>query len=62
MFKELFELSQQQKKGLMFYLKGGHQVGGAVTKIVSDDVIEARNQQYGRIIILVSSIEAIAMP
>jgi hypothetical protein len=60
MFKDLFELSQKEKKGLMFYLSG-QTVGGLVTKIISDDLIEIRNREYDRILIRVASIDAVAI-
>lgn len=60
MFKELFELSQKENKGLMFYLNG-QTVGGLVTNIISDDVIEVRNSEYDRILIRVASIDAVAI-
>jgi hypothetical protein len=58
--KELFETSQKERKGLMFFIKG-QIVGGAVTKILGEDLIEVRNQEYDRILIRVSSIDAVAM-
>lgn len=42
MFRELFELSQKERKGLMIFVRGGHQIGGAVRKI-ADDAIEVYN-------------------
>jgi hypothetical protein len=60
MFKDLFELSQKEKKGLMFYLNG-QTVGGLVTKIISDDLIEVRNREYDQILIRVASIDAVAI-
>ena len=60
MFKELFEISQQQHKGLMFYMKG-QCVGGAVTKVIGEDLVEVQNQEYDRILIRVESIDAVAM-
>jgi len=60
MFKELFELSQKDKKGLLFYIKG-QTVGGLVTNIISDDLVEVRNREYDRILIRVDSIDAVAI-
>jgi hypothetical protein len=60
MFKDLFELSQTQGKGLMFYIKG-QCVGGAVTAMIGDDVVEVQNQEYDRILIRVASIDAVAV-
>jgi hypothetical protein len=60
MFKELFELSQQQGKGLMFYIKG-QCVNGSVTTILGDELVEVQNQEHDRILIRVSAIDAVAM-
>jgi hypothetical protein len=60
MFKDLFELSQQQTKGLMFYIKG-QCVSGSVTSILGDDLVEVQSQEYDRILIRVASIDAVAM-
>lgn len=43
----------------MFYVNG-QAIGGAVTKIGDDDFIEVRNQQYGRILIRLEQIDALA--
>jgi hypothetical protein len=60
MFKDLFELSKKQGKGLMFYI-GGQCVGGSVTAILGDDLVEVQNQEYDRILIRVDAIDAVAM-
>lgn len=58
-YKELLEMSLKEKKGLMFYVNG-QAIGGAVTKISDDGFIEVRNQQYGRILIRLEQIDALA--
>lgn len=58
-FRELLDKSQKDNKGIMVYFRG-QSIGGAVTKINADSV-ELRNQQYGRIIIKLDSIDAVAM-
>jgi hypothetical protein len=58
-WQELFALSQKEKKGLTFYVKGQN-IGGAVTKVMGNDAVEVRNQTYGRIIIRMDQIDAVA--
>ena len=58
-YKELLEMSLKEKKGLMFH-DNGQAIGGAVTKIGDDGFIEVRNQQYGRIIIRLEQVDALA--
>jgi hypothetical protein len=58
-YQELLEMSLKEKKGLMFYVNG-QAIGGAVSKIGDNGFIEVRNQQYGRIIIRLRQIDALA--
>ena len=58
-YAELFAASQKEKKGLMFYVRG-QQIGGAVVRVIGNDAVEVRNQQYGRIIIRMDRIYAVA--
>lgn len=57
-FRELFDRSQKDNKGVMVYFKG-QSIGGVVTKI-NADTVELRSQQYGRIVIRLESIDAVA--
>lgn len=57
-FKELFEMSQKENKGLTFWI-GGQTVGGGVIKF-NADVVEVKSQQYRRVIIKIASIDAVA--
>jgi len=59
-FVELFKISQEQKKGLMFYL-GDQTIGGVVVKAAGDGTVEVRNQEYGRILIKLEEVSAVAM-
>jgi hypothetical protein len=59
-YQELFSLSQKEKRGLMFYVRG-QSIGGAVTKVIGSDAVEIRNQQYGRIVIRIDQIDAVAI-
>lgn len=58
-YKELFERSEKEKKGLTFYVRG-QTISGIVVKVGSD-TIEVRNQTFSRIIIRLDSIDAVAM-
>ena len=59
-WNELMQLSQKEKKGLTFYIKG-ETVPGIVTNMIGDDFVEVRNQTHSRIVIRLDSIDAIAM-
>ncbi len=57
--RELLDRSEKERKGLMFYVKG-QTIPGVVVK-VGADAVEVRNQTYGRIIIRLDSIDAVAI-
>jgi len=59
-FQELFDLSQKEKKGLLFHLCGSQTVGGVVVK-VGEGTVEVKNREYGRIVIRLDRIDAVAM-
>jgi hypothetical protein len=59
-YQELFERSQKEKKGLNFYVKG-QTIAGVVVKVIGNEAVEVRNQTYGRIIIRMESIDAVAI-
>jgi hypothetical protein len=59
-FRELFELSQKERRGLTFYVQG-QSIPGVVTKILGEDAVEVRNQTFGRLIIRVDRIDALAI-
>jgi endonuclease YncB( thermonuclease family) len=59
-YQELFSASQKDKKGLMFYVRG-QQIAGVVTRVMGNDAVEVRNQTYGRIVIRLDAIDAVAM-
>ena len=59
-YQELFERSLKEKKGLNFYVKG-QTIPGVVVKVIGNEAVEVRNQTYGRIIIRVDSIDAVAI-
>ena len=57
-FREMFEWSQKENKGLTIWVSG-QSIGGGVVKFTADTV-ELKSQQYRRIIIRIASIEAVA--
>src|SRR5215813_1161672 len=57
--RELFEISQNEKKGVMLYVKG-QSIAGTVVKIAGETV-ELRNREYGRIVVRIESIDAAAI-
>ena len=57
--RELLEASQNDKKGLMLYVKG-QSISGIVVKIAGD-VVELRSREYSRIAVRIDSIDAAAM-
>ena len=59
-YQELFAQSQRERRGLMFIIKG-QTIGGAVVRVIGNDAVEVRNQQYSRIIIRLDSIDAVSM-
>jgi hypothetical protein len=59
MFQQILEASQNEKKGVMLYVKG-HQIGGVVTKVSADNV-ELRSREYSRIVVKMESIDAAAL-
>jgi hypothetical protein len=59
-FREMFEASQNEKRGLMVYF-GGQSIAGLVVKIIGTEAVEMRSQQYSRIIVKIEAIEAIAI-
>ena len=58
-FRELFEMSQKENKGLTFWV-AGQTVGGGVIKF-NAETVEVKSQQYRRVIIRIAAIEAVAM-
>jgi len=58
-FKELLETSMKERKGLTFYVNG-QTISGSVTRLIGDDAVEVRNREFGRIIIRLDRIDAVA--
>ncbi|HEX9443992.1 MAG TPA: hypothetical protein VGA73_07720 [Candidatus Binatia bacterium] len=59
-YQELFDKSLKEKKGLNFYVKG-QTIGAVFVRMIGSDAVEVRNQAYGRIIIRLDSIDALAI-
>ncbi|HEY1372409.1 MAG TPA: hypothetical protein VGH50_08055 [Candidatus Binatia bacterium] len=59
-YQELFERSAKEKKGLNIYVRG-QTIGAVFVKMIGNDAIEVRNQTYGRIVIRLESIDAMAI-
>jgi hypothetical protein len=58
-FKELLEMSLKEKKGLTFYVQG-QVISGAVTRLLGEDAVEVKNREFGRIVIRLDRIDAVA--
>jgi hypothetical protein len=59
MFRSILEASQNDKKGLMLWVKG-QSIPGIVVKIDAETV-ELRSREYGRIVVRLDSLDAAAM-
>jgi oxalate decarboxylase/phosphoglucose isomerase-like protein (cupin superfamily) len=57
--RELLEASQNDKKGVVLYVKGQN-IPGAVAKLTLETV-ELRSREYSRIVVRIDSIDAVAM-
>lgn len=60
LFKELIETSQNEKRGLTFFING-QTLAGVVTKIVGTEAIEVRSQMYSKAVIFIDAIDAAAL-
>ena len=59
-YKEMFETSRDEKRGLTIYF-GGQSVAGVVEKIIGTQAIEMRSREFSRIVVCVEAIDAIAV-
>ena len=59
-FRELIELSLNEKRGLTIYFNG-QSIAGVVKNIIGNEAVELRNQMFGRIILRLETIEAVAI-
>jgi hypothetical protein len=60
LFKELIERSQSEKRGLSVYF-GGNQIVGIATGIINEQAVELRSQQFHKAVVLLETIDAMAV-
>ena len=53
--------AQQDKRSVMLYVSG-QAIGGAVVRVEPGRSVELRNQQYGRIVVRLDRVDAVAQP
>jgi hypothetical protein len=58
--EEVFNQSLAQKRGVSIYI-GSQVINGLFVKKIDENTIEVRNQQFGRILIRIDRIDAIAI-
>lgn len=51
--------AQQEKRSVMLYV-AGQAIGGAVVRVEPGRLVELRNQQYGRIVVRLDRVDAVA--
>jgi hypothetical protein len=59
--EQMLVTAQQEKRSVMLYV-GGQAIGGAVLRIEPGGSVELRNQQYGRIVVRLDRVDAVAQP
>jgi hypothetical protein len=59
--EQMLGAAQQEKRSVMLYV-GGQAIGGAVLRIEPGRSVELRNQQYGRILVRLDRVDAVAQP
>lgn len=60
LFKEMIEFSQNEKRGLTLFLNG-QSIVGIVTNIIGTEAVVLRSQMFGKIIVRVEAIDAVAI-
>ncbi len=60
LFRELIELSLNEKRGLTVHFNG-QSIVGVVKNIIGSEAVELRNQTFSRIIVRFETIEAVAI-
>jgi hypothetical protein len=58
--KKILEESQEAKRGVTLHISGST-IGGAVVRIINNEIIELKNQSSSKIIVLVKSVDAVVM-
>ena len=59
MLQEILQSSQNDKKGVMVYVKG-QGIAGIVTRM-AEGFVEMRSREYSRIVVRIDSIDAVAL-
>lgn len=60
-FHALFRASLDNKRALAVHV-GGQTIQGAVVRLIGDDAVELRNQQFDHIVVRLDRIDAVAAP
>ena len=60
MFRELIELSLNEKRGLIFFI-GGQTIAGAVERVVGTAAVEIRSQMHSRAVVALDAVDAVAV-
>jgi hypothetical protein len=60
LYKELIEISLNEKRGLTVYFNG-QSIAGVVKNIIGNEAIELRNQTFSRIVVRLETVEAVAV-
>lgn len=58
---KMLEQSQKDKRGVTLHVNG-QAIGAVVVKLDGGQWVELRNQQYGRILVRIDRIDAVAAP
>lgn len=58
--EQMLAAAQQEKRGVTFYV-GGQTIAGIVVRIEPGQWVELRNQQFGRIVVRLDRVDAVAM-
>jgi hypothetical protein len=59
-YKEMFEMSRDEKRGLTVYFSG-QMIAGVVVEIIEARAIEMRSREFSRIVLCVEAIDALAV-
>jgi glycerate kinase len=59
--EQLLAAAQQDKRGVTLHV-AGQTIGGAVVRIEAGRWVELRNQQFGRIVVRLDRVDAVATP
>ena len=60
MFRELIELSLNEKRGLIFFI-GGQTLAGAVVRVVGTAAVEIKSQMHSRAVVALDAVDAVAV-